>query len=357
MRGERRADTGTIVFRSIFIGVTFVLTAAVAYALKTLWEFLELYEVCRPDTAITAYAETLDANRSVIGDKVMFDLNEFETADDLKKLVDEQLNGELTYVRSGRDSTPQKTVYNIRVNGNVVASVTVIPTDEQVRFGLKKYTVSDMEVFKVVTSGSYEATAPSNAVLYCNGKEVDKKYITKTKPAYPETENFHGYFDGNISMVTYKIDGFLNEPRFSAKNIFGEELSAEDGKFVLKTTKNEELSELALTFSETYSKYVMNDARLWEPAEYLAPDMPLYSKLSHFTNYWHNRHTGYDFQKVEVGEPMFYSDKCASVHITYEHVLYGVDNDTDGEPHFATDHTVYLTKIDDEWKVTELVVN
>lgn len=356
MRNERRADKGTVIFRCIFIGITVILLAAVAFALKTLWDFLALYEVCRPDTAITEYAARLDADRSMIGDKVVFELNEFETEADLKKLVDKELDGELTYVRNGRDSTLEKTVYSIKVNGNIVASVDVVPTDEELRFDLKNYEVSDMRVFKV-TSGSYEATVPSSAVLYCNGRAVDKKYITETKPAYPETKNFYGYFDGELSMVTYKIDGFLTEPVFTAKDLFGEELPMESGKFVLKTTKNEELSQLALSFSETYSKYVVTDAMLRDATAFLTPDAPLRSKLSHFSNYWHNRHTGYDFQNVEVGEPMFYSDKCASVHITYEHVLYGVDNDTDGEPHFASDHTVYLVKTDGEWKVTELEIN
>lgn len=233
MNRAHRHDKGTLVFRCIFFGITALLTAGVIFALKTLWDFLELYEVCRPETAITEYAARLDADRSIIADKVTFSLNEFETNDDLKKLVGEELSGELSYVRSGRDSTLEKTVYNIKVNGNIVASVDVIPTHEKVRFGLRNYMVSGMEVFKV-TSSTYEATAPSSAVLYCNGKEVDKRYITETKPAYPETENFHGYFDGEISMATYKIEGFLTEPKFTAKDIFGEELPEDNGKFVLK---------------------------------------------------------------------------------------------------------------------------
>ena len=117
------------------------------------------------------------------------------------------------------------------------------------------------------------------------------------------------------------------------------------------------LSELALNFAKSYSKYVVNDGSLSAAAEFLAPDMPFYAELKGYENFWHNWHTDYAFLDTEVGDPIFYGENCVSVKVKYDHVLYGVSSSDSGELHSPADYTVYLVKIGDEWKVTELTLN
>lgn len=352
-----RTSRGTIAFRIIYVAATIFFAALIVLLLNILWKFLEAYEISQPDTAIKEFIHELENDKSIIYENANVTLNEFESENSIEEYLSGITEGNVTYKRNGKESNQEKTVYTIEINSDKIAEVTISPDkNSDLGFGRYKYTVSDFKT-EAVPTHEYSVTAPDNASLYCNGKKVEKSYISGTESDYEEIENFHGLIENPPTNVTYTIGGFINPPAFTAEDASGIALELSESKFSLAKKKDDALSQLALKFAQSYSKYIMNDAYLAEVVSYLAPDMPIYDELNRYENFWHNWHTNYDFLNIKLGDPIFYTPDNAAVTVSYDHVLYGVLNTDNGELHTAADYVIYLVNLNDEWKVTELALN
>lgn len=356
---RRKTTKGTIAFRIIFGIFSASLIAFIALSLKYLWDFLEAYEKSQPELAAEALIKQINRDKSSFFDKLSVNPNEFEDSSAAKNYLDELIKGKVTYSRNGRESDETTTVYDIKVGGKKIADAKVRLSDKELGYGLYEYEVKDIKYESIeLPTSSYSVTAPNTAIVMCNGKEVPVKYITEMGTAYEDTKNFLGYTEGPFPYnVTYTIDGFIGEPTFTAKDKDGNPLPRIDGKFTLAKTKNEELSKLAIEFSKAYSRYIMDDGELDEAAKYLASGTTIYQNLAGYNNYWCRTHYGYDFLDVNAEDPLFYNDKAAVVHLTYDHVLYNVPDTETFEFHSPADFNIYLVKLGGNWKVVEMITN
>lgn len=347
---------GTVIFRIVYGTLTILAISAVVLLLMQLWKFLEVYEKSRPEVIAEAFVQGLQKDKTPLLEATEVELNEFEDESVLTEYFAAMTNGDISYSRNGKKSDSEKTVYSLMIDEEAVAELTVAQSDTELGYGMYEYEVSGL-ICRDVSLSSYSVTAPSNAEVYINGRIVSEKYIIQRGENYKETENFHGLINEEIFDVTYKIDGFISEPEILVKDNAGNALIAEDGKYVLAKVNNSELSDLALGFSQAYSRYIVNDGKLNEATAYLAPDMPIYSELKDFENTWHNRHSSYDFLDVQVENAVIYTPECAAIRISYDHVLYGVSNTENGELHSPADYTIYMVRVGGQWKVTELKFN
>ncbi len=354
---KTKVKTGTIVFRIIYAVLTLSLIAAISYGLWHLWHFLEAYEKSQPEIPAKAFIDEIHKNKTLYFDKLEFTPNDFEEKSFAEEYFNELANSITTFSRNGKESDDNQTVYTLRNDKDNIANITVQSVGKDLGYGFCECEVTDIKFGQVATS-AYSVTVPNNAVLYCNGKEVPQSYITKTGTAYEETKYFYDLGTDYIHDNLYTIDGFVKEPTFTAKNKAGELLELKDGRFIPITEKNEELSQLALSFAQSYSKYIVDDETLWSVSQYLAPDMQLYDDLVNFMNYW-TYHTSYEFQEETAYDPFFYSENSASVRVTYKHIMYGVSATVSADNLLETqsDYTVYLVDLDGEWKVTDIVIN
>ena len=351
-----RVGKGTVIFRAVYGTFTFLAILIVAILLVQLWRFLEVYEKSRPEVVAEAFVQELAKDKTILLGDTGEELNEFEDESVLTEYYAALTNGEISYSRNGRKSDSEKTVYNLIIDGEVIAELTVAQSDTELGYGMYEYEVSGISCREAARK-SFNITAPSSADVYINGKIVSGKYTIQTSEPYKETVNFHGLISENLYDVTYKVDGFVNEPEIMVMDKAGNALVTENGKYILAQVNDNELSQTALGFSQAYSRYIVNDGKLSEAAAYLAPDMPIYSELYGFENTWHNWHSGYDFLDVQADSAVLYTPDCAAVRVRYDHVLYGVSNTESGELHSPADYTVYLVKIEGQWKVTELKFN
>lgn len=354
---KNKAKTGTIVFRIIYAVLTLSLIAAICYGLWHLWYFLEAYEKSQPEIPVKALIDKIHKNNTLYFDKLEFTPNDFEEKSYAEDYFKELVNSITTYSRNGRESNDEQTVYTLKNGKDNIASITVRSSGKDLGYGFHEYEVTDVKFGQIVTS-AYSVTVPSNAVLYCNGKEVSQSCITETGSPYEETKYFHELGSNYIHNDVYTIDGFIKEPTFTAKNKAGELLELKDGKFSVTSEKNEELSQLALSFAQSYSKFLVGDERLSVVANYLAPNMQLYDDLAGYDNRW-SFHSGYDIKDEMVNDFFFYSDNSASVRVTYDHTMYGVSLGLSASGEYTThaDYTVYLVKLEDEWKVTDIIID
>lgn len=351
-----KVTKGTVVFRIIYGALTAALIIFAALTLCYLWNFLAAYEQSQPEVAADALIKQINRDKSAFFDKLSVNLNEFEEADAAKSYFKELVKGKITYSRNGKESNETVTVYDLKADGKKIASATVKVSDNELGYGFCKYEVSDVK-FGEVPTASYSVTAPNTAVVMCNGKVLSPKYITETGLVYEDTKNFGSFAENFPYNVTYSVEGFIAEPLFTAKDIFGNELTQTNGKFTLEKTKNEELSELALEFAKSYSRYIMDDGKLYTVAGFLAPNTKIYENLASYNNYWCRTHYGYDFLDVNVEDPLFYNEYAAVVHLTYDHVLYNVLDTDDNKFHSLADYNIYLVRISGEWKVVEMSMN
>lgn len=353
---KKKLTKGTVVFRVIYWTLTILTAGVIVMALTVLWKALAAYEKSSPEIAANKLLEEFDSNRPDLIKKLDIKCNEFEDETVIEGYFEKLIRGVLSYSRNGRKSDDNTTVYNIISEEGIIAEAEVIKSEKDLGYGFYEYEFSDIKFGEIPTL-EYSVTAPSSAAVFCNGKAVSAVYVTETGTAYPETEHFQGLIENVPCSVTYKITGFINEPEFTAYDRSGHPLALQDGKFSLAQPEDGELSQLALEFSKAYSRYVVNDGKLSEAAEYLAPNMPIYDELYGYENFWHNWHTSYDFLDADAEDPIFYSENCVSVRVKYDHVLYGVNSAENGELHSKADYTVYMAKLDEEWKVTDLSFN
>ncbi|MBD5081917.1 MAG: hypothetical protein HDT44_09180 [Ruminococcaceae bacterium] len=354
---KTKATKGTIVFRIIYAVLTLSLIAVIAYGLGVLWHFLEAFEKSQPEIPAKAFIDEIHKNKTLYFDKLEFTPNDFEEKSYAEEYFNELANSINSFTRNGKESNDEQTVYTLKNDKDNIANITVKSVGKDLGYGFRECEVTDIKFGQVATS-AYSVTIPDNAVLYCNGKEVDRSFITETGEVYKETEHFYDLGSGYLFDDVYTIDGFVKEPTFTAKNAAGDPLELKDGRFLPTTEKNEELSQLALDCAISYSKFIVGDEVLWTVSNYLAPNMPLYNDLVNFMNYW-TYHSSYEFQDETAYDPFFYSDNAASVRVTYKHIMYGVPASVsvDSQLESPTDYTVYLVNIDGEWKVTDITVN
>lgn len=352
----RKNTKGTIIFRTAYGIITFLLAAVIAFVLFFLWNGLKAYEKSTPEIPMDKLISELTDNKNSLINKLDFKLNEFENISSVERYFERLTEGDISYSRNGKESDDHKTVYNIKANEGVIAQAVVTASGKDLGYGFKEYELTHITFGDIPTS-EYSVTAPSNALLFCNGKEVSDMYVTETGTPYAETEHFQGLIENPPCNFTFTVNGFIEEPVFTAEDLLGHQLVLSDKKFSLAKEEDEEVSQLALEFSKAYSKYIVNDGKLSAVEEYLAPAMPLYDELYGYENFWHNRHSDYDFLDITTEPPLFYSDKAACVRVRYDHVLYGVNSSENGELHSPADYTIYMVCIEGNWKVTDLELN
>lgn len=352
----KKNTKGTIIFRILYGVLTFSLAAAIVYVLIFLWNGLKAYEQSSPEIPMDKLIAELTYDKRSVINELGFKLNEFEDINSVERYFERLTEGDISYSRNGKESDDSKTVYNIRASGGVIAQAVVTASGKDLGYGFKEYELKDITFGDIPTS-EYSVTAPSNTILFCNGKEVSDKYVIETGTPYAETEHFKGLIEAPPCNFTYSINGFIEEPAFTAEDLLGHQLVLSDKRFSLAEAEDGELSQLALDFSMAYSRYIVNDGKLSAVEEYLAPEMPIYDELNGYENFWHNWHTDYDFLDIETGTPLFYSDKAACVRVKYDHVLYGVNSSKNGELHSPADYTIYMVNMGSGWKVTDLELN
>lgn len=352
----KKNTKGTIIFRITYGVLTFIFAAVIAFVLFYLWNGLKAYEQSSPEIPMDKLISELTGDKSALINELGFKLNEFENITSVERYFEKLTEGDISYSRNGKESDDSKTVYNIKADEGVIAQAVVMASGKDLGYGFKEYELTDI-TFGDIPASEYSVTAPSNVILFCNGKEVSDKYVIETGTPYAETEHFKGLIEDPPCNFTYAINGFIEEPVFTAEDLLGHQLVLSEKKFSLASAEEGELSQLALDFSMAYSRYIVNDGKLSAVEEYLAPEMPIYNELYNYENFWHNWHTDYDFLDIETEPVLFYSNKAACVRVRYDHVLYGVNSAENGELHSPADYTIYMIRIGDSWRVTDLELN
>lgn len=353
-----RTSRGTIVFRAVYISLTALAVAAVVVGLFVLWDFLAEYENYLPEKTVeNILAEGPEqGDTSPVYESADFTPNKYEDDSAAREYVAGLFKGELTYTKDVKLSTEDTPVYAVKCDGKRVCSLTLTKTGEQSGWGFPLYRGVGYSGVEIPTS-DITIIAPDNAEIRING--IPMRELPVKSETVAECEHFYGYIDSIPGMAGYTVSGFTQPPEVTAFRADGSELRQElngtEYRFTLDGGEPpQELSELAVTVSETYSKFISADASFDAVAKYVPEDVPLYENIRTYESKFYTPHTDYDFLDVKVSDYRRYAEDCVSLRVTYTQRIYsGWYGDFD----FATDNTIYLAKSGEGWLATDIVMN
>lgn len=352
-----RASRGTIAFRAVFLSLTALAVTAIVIGLNILWGFLSEYEQSLPEKAVEGVIARLEqGDASAVYESTGFTPNRYEDDSAAREYVAGLFTGDITYFKDAVQSTDEELVYAVKSGGKRMCSLSLRKTGEQTGWGFPLY---EAEGFTGVEIPTEEITiiAPDNAEIRINGMTPWEAPVSAEPVS--ECRHFYDYIDDSPIMLEYSVKGFTEMPEVTAVRPGGSALCVqqEGGRFSFTLDGGEipqELSDLAVKASETYSKFISADAAFSAVAEYVPEDVPLYENIQTYEAKFYTPHSDYDFLDVNVGEFRRYTENCVSLRVTYIQRIYaGYLGDFD----FPTDNTMYLARCGEEWVVTDIVMN
>jgi len=274
-----------LVYAVIFLGAT-------AFGLKWFWNFIDAYEQSRPETAMNAYMERVDADYLCAGgaDPVIaaVDLN-IQSREACLDYIKGTLTGDIRYACKMSECTEDKMVYMVLCGKLGVCKVTLTgqPADE---YGFTRWEVASEEFdLSHVKTATAEITVPHNFPVTIGDARMDERYILEDRILYPELAE---YYKSNQPpyLVTYRSGAFLGDLSFTVTDPAGEPVTI-GADTDLKTfmnnctrSQNEELDALVDGYIHRYVDYLSctgNDSyrNYWRLKEYLVPDSELENRF------------------------------------------------------------------------------
>lgn len=360
MRTKTRSRRGTIVFYAIYFVLLAAVLSAAVVGLGKLWEFLQRYEACQIYHVTDAAAEELNSgDLSLLYAAAEGDISPYEDEETLHRQLRERFTGEFSFKKSAKESTKDSPVYTMICGGEPMAYIVLAQTSEDSVYGFGIYSITRAYGISPEKNESVTVTVPTGCEAAINGRKLTE-YAQKTSRQVEGAENFGDYLQNPPELSTYTIDGLMYPPEVEFTDGSGAKLPAEktDGGYscalpVTDSAAAGEAEKFALEFSETYSKYIANDAYFSSISGYIPQDVKLYSDLSTYEGQFYTYHTGYDFTEEKTVSVQQYSENCFAVRVSYVHnVYYG------GETYsYPADNTIYAVNTDNGWKAVGLNMN
>ena len=222
---KRRNSSRRFVLGMLVYALAFVVFLAIG--LRIFWGYIDSYEKSQPKHAIDAYVESFDSEhiRALSADFVASLDHRIQSEEDAYALIESLFKGELRYSKNSVESTDDRLVYAIfsdkRMLGTMVLSSSGSGVDTV-------WTVSDESFEFTDLLNSEEILAPSEWQISCNGKLLDKDFITETDIRYPSMEEAYDYGFELPMLVRYEIGNYIGEAEIVALDADGNEAQLQD---------------------------------------------------------------------------------------------------------------------------------
>lgn len=206
-REKRKFSTKLLIAMGIYAAVFIV---AAAFGLRWFWNYMAVYEASRPQTAMDAYMDKLDAGHMQNGaaDLIAGIDHNIQSEDACRQAIADAVSTGITYAKKVSECTDTQLVYILSCGKQAIGRVTLIPGETD-RFGFTPWTVgSESFDFSYLLGEKAAVTVPDNYPVYVNGVCLSEEYITETGIRYALLEDF--YEDYTLPcMVTYEIAPIL----------------------------------------------------------------------------------------------------------------------------------------------------
>ncbi len=358
-----KKKNGGKVFLWIYLSLTALLLAAIAFGLIRLWGFLKEYEStqqCYVTDAVLSELNGGNYTKIYEGlDELKAEISPYETEEALREQISRRLTGEFTLAKSAKYSTEDAPVYMLKCGGENAALLSLKKVSKTPEYGLDVFGFDKIYGLTAQRSERAEVKIPSNCAFTVNGKSPDGEFFTEER--IPEAKYFGDFLNGEPTILTYAFGGLMNPPDIRFYNAKGKAIpvSFENGVYSSPLpTLDEEAAKAAETFAsefaKEYSKFVSHDSSFEKLIPYIPRGTKFYNDLRTFEPKYYTPHTGFEFRNEKLPGTTQYSENCFSVSLEYDHVIdyYGK------EITYHTSFTVYTVNTPDKgWQAVNLVIN
>ena len=242
----------------IYALVFLILTAI---GLTVFWNFIEAYEMSRPQNTLDTYMETLTpeyvADRC--GDLIATIDHNIQSEQECRDIIIAALDGKFSCAKKNKESTEDHYVYALRCGPKVIGTVEMTAEgEESYGFTPWKITADAFDLSYLLTEGA-SITVPENYPVYANGRQLSNDYITDKNIQYSSLKEF--YNDYTLpTIVTYTVGPFLQNVELTVKDPAGNEVTINeetDYNTLLGKCTETEISALDTIVNE-YVKLYMN---------------------------------------------------------------------------------------------------
>lgn len=233
---------GMLIYALVFLG-------AAAFGLDKFWDYIEAYELSRPETAMNTYMQQVDIDYLCNGGSgpilAAVDHN-IQSEQACRDYIKATLTGQLRYAIKMSECTENKMVYMVMCGDKSVCKVTLIPGPAD-QYGFTPWKVVE-QVFDLsyIQPSAVSITVPHNYPVYIGDALLDASYITETNIHYKEIDAYYAAYSPPY-LVTYQSGAFLGELEFRVTDPAGNPVSideATDMTVFLNNCTAEELAEI-----------------------------------------------------------------------------------------------------------------
>ena len=251
-------------------------------------------------------------------------------------------------------------VLNVKADGAVVAcfSVKEVETKEYnvltFKFSQPVYELDKIELFIEKPVQTANVLLPERYKAYANGMLLNDDYTTSSGI---KDDNRESVPDGAY-LFTYKVctvTGLYDKPEITVKDEDGKDvlLSYDEEKnlYSYKYGYSEELkerySDFVIEAMTHYAVYMQADKPFSYAKPYFDPDSQLYVDIYKNPDSFVWEHDGYRVENQKADEFFDYGG-VISCRVTFDHIL-----NKNGKEDYVdkNDHTVYMHKVDGEYKI------
>lgn len=307
---------------------------------------LKKYKNAQPENEIVKYLEEF---KTALGNGQIpaeVNLSSYGTAfDDASTITSEYLafasQGELSFEKAKDSYNTEEPVYNILSGGIPIHSIKLKGVNERTIFGI--LTIMDWEKAESTCLYSpqkyeYYIRVPEGFTVELGGKVIDDSFRTESSSDI-ELFQFAREYVSLPAQVEYKVESYQELSGINIVDNNGNAVEGEvDGNIYTAFYKGsddipDEYRNLALTMSETWSKFMTADLTgslhgFYTLEPYLIKGSYYYEKAEEYARgidiTFMSPHTLDEepFSKVKVDNYVKYSDTCFSCHIYFEKVMH-----------------------------------
>ncbi|MDY4488160.1 MAG: hypothetical protein SPE18_08945 [Candidatus Limivicinus sp.] len=247
---------GMILYALVFAAIS-------AVGLRFFWSFIDEYEKSRPTTAMDQYIQSLDEEHIrelSAGFVATLDRN-VQTEEESYSFILNAVNGELSYAKKSAESTEERLVYIITMDGSKLGRVVLTQQDDDPTFGFSPWTVAEEEMDFSGLLSTKDVTVPDTWTVSCNGNVLDANYHSGEIIHYAMLEEFYDEGFSLPCMVTYHVENFVGDISLTVSNEAGETVELPEGEtdqsFFTDNCTDQEKAEIKGIVDNFITNYVL----------------------------------------------------------------------------------------------------
>ena len=324
-------------YRIYFIVVALALVA-IAIGLVWLRGVVSDYEIAQPVHAAEEVArlfEEGDYDRLYDLDTSARDISGGDKALYVESLKNLTAGGEISW-REAYSSDPNIRKYNVTLNGDKLATFTLVPSGQTTGHGNTLWKLGEVTTYVALegteaagdlTAAPYRVSAPDSYVV-----TVDGRTLTQADALATGTPIFEaGFLPEGVTAPTMTEYAFFSEaeaPVITAADASGtaaEVVPDGDNRWTVPLMENtafgQQYGDAVITLAERIAKYTVKDLSRNGVMKNVASDSPAEEILKKFSNDWAPPHKTATVSDAKASEFYVLSEDCFTCHVEFTFTL------------------------------------